>query len=330
LAKANLRNSDLRDVEFGGADLEEADLRGADLKGASFVGAYLVGVKVDNEAVLNQPSAFTTKEGAPPAEPSILDKTLQGMKGLFGLGEGDENKAVTEQTDKPGKSDEVILEAHFAESTGKKGDTSSEETGFFDKTLASLKGLFGQSESVDHEAVVDVFPSLQEEEVVPPADVKFPNLPVVEENKSVNSEPASVENKDGVIQEEKPSHENERDGVMISEDNADSADEIEINRLRLLDAKSCYGCNLHGVDLIGKDLQGADLEGADLTGSRLEGADLENANLKGAILVGVDLRNADLRGADLYKANLSGADLTGSKLDGALFDEAQLSDTLGY
>lgn len=377
LTKANLRNTDLRDAEFGGADLAEADLRGADLRGTSFDGAYLVGAKVDNKVVLNQPSeehssdnvpeqdikdvqvevtardkpsAVTRDENtAPSAEPGFFDKTLEGMKGLLGLGAENRNKAVTEQEDKPGKSEELIQKTRPAvqavaakdavvadtipaqEVQSAAGVPSSEEPGFFDKTLTSLKGLFGQGESVDHEAVADVAPSVQGEKHVPPVASQSPAVPAfVKESQAVNSEPTGAEKKDGVIQEEKPSPENEKNGVILSGNKADPAAEIEKNRQSLLDSKGCYGCNLHGVDLTGKGLGGADLEGADLTGSRLASADLENANLKGAILVRVDLKNADLRGADLYKANLSGADLTGAKLEGALLDEAQLSNSVGY
>ncbi len=378
LAKANLRNTDLRDAEFGGADLAGADLRGADLIGASFVGAYLAGAKVDNEVVLNKlseehnpdnvsdqdittdvqveataqdkPSAFTKDENtAPSSESGFFDTTLERMKGLLGLGAGNENKAVTEQQEEKTGNPEELIQATAAVQAMSARDAvaadiipaqevqsaedvpSAEEPGFFDKTLAGIKGLFGQSKSVDHEAVADVAPSAQGEEHVPPVTSQPPAVPaVVEGNQTVNSEPTGAENKDRAIQEEKPSPENKRDDDILSADKADPVAEIEKNKQRLLDGKGCYGCNLHGVDLTGKDLGGADLEGADLSGSRLTSVDLENANLKGAILVGVDLRNADLRGADLYKANLSGADLTGAKLEGALLDEAQLSNSLGY
>lgn len=385
LAKANLRNADLRGAEFGGADLTEADLRGADLRGTSFAGAYLVGAQVDKDVVLNQPSEKLASDAAPvqeeqglapvtetredpievaapdqpseisgneeaipSAEPGFFDKTMETVKGLFGRGGQDEKKAVAESAAETGKSEAVMEEIapavqEAAEKDGvadivpvqeeqpAEGIPSSSEPGIFDTAVESVKGLFGQGESGEHATMAYDAPSVDGEKSVPSVDVQSPAVPAaVGENQTVNTEPAGAENKDGAIREEKPSPDNERDGVMLSAEKADPAAEIEKNRQGLLDSKACYGCNLQGVDLTGKDLDGADLEGADLTGSRLEGADLANANLKGAVLVGADLRNADLRRADLYKANLSGADLTGAKLEGALLDEAQLSDTVGY
>ncbi len=331
LNKANLQNADLRDVEFGGADLAEADLRGANLKGATFVGAYLVGTQLDKEVSLNQPSEKLVSESIPPhakvlpaqvkgnkvsppsAEPGFFDKTWDSMKGLFGQGESVENKAVVKKTAVTGKTAEVIPEAAPAVQALPKKDvvadiapvkeqppaevkekmvpSPSAEPGFVDKTLGSVKGLFGQGES---------------------------------KNKIV------AEKHDGDIQEGKQLQGNETAGAQIPVNKINPVSETAKNKALLLETKRCYGCNLTGVDLTGKNMESADLEGADLTGSRLESVNFENANLKGAILVKVDLRNADLRKADLYKANLAGADLTGAKLDGALLDDAQLSDTVGY
>jgi len=247
LAQANLRNTDLRDAEFDGSDLAEADLRGADLRGATFTGAYLVGAKFDDEVILNQPAVELAAENVPVP------------------------KRVNEDA----------------------SEIPAQETGFFDKTVQGVKGMFGMGgKSVGHEAV--------------------------------------AEKTESVVQGEKPVQRDSVFGTLGFGDTPDPAAEPEKNRARLLETKRCYGCSLVGVDLAGKKLVGADLEGADLTGSNLQGADLEKANLKGAILVRVDLRNADLRKADLYKANLSGADVTGARLEGAFLDEAQLSDIIGY
>ncbi|MBW6519827.1 MAG: pentapeptide repeat-containing protein [Desulfoarculaceae bacterium] len=246
LAKANLRNVDLRDADLGGSDLAEADLRGADLRGATFAGAYLVGAQFDDAVTLSQPS--------------------------------EESVSVTV----PGRN--IVTESALP--------APSQEPGFFDKTLQSLKGVFGLGDSGGRATVI-----------------------------------AKTENG---VQEENQAQGHGTAGTMGSGDTPDPAAEAEKNRERLLETKRCYGCSLVGVDLAGKDLGGADLESADLTGSNLRGADLEKANLKGALLVRVDLRNTDLRRADLYKANLSGADLTGARLDGALLDGAQLLDVVGY
>ncbi|MCX5870869.1 MAG: pentapeptide repeat-containing protein [Deltaproteobacteria bacterium] len=257
-----------------------------------------------------QPSSEVKGKKAPPpsAEPGFFDKAVDSVKGLFGQGENDVNKTV----DATGRSVVIpekepavqalpkkdvvadiapVKEQTPAEVKGKNVPPPSAEPGFFDKTLDSVKGLFGQGE---------------------------------------NNNKAVAEKHEGDIQEGKQLPGNETAGTQVPENKIDPAAETAKNRERLLETKRCYECNLTGVDLTGKNMDSADLEGADLTGSRLEGVNFENANLKGAILVKVNLRNADLRKADLYKANLSGADLTGAKLDGALLDDAQFSDTVGY
>jgi len=313
LVQANLRNTDLRDAELGGSDLAEVDLRGADLRGATFTGAYLVGAKLDDGVILNQPSEELVVENVPAPtrvtedilavssqETGFFDKTVQGVKGLFGMGKATEEKVVTKNGETIGRHDEAIPAAvpvqpvvlPPVEVHGIVGPTPPEEQGFFDKILQGVRGVFGLGNSVDHETV--------------------------------------AEKTESVVQIEKQAQQGATPGTLGFGDSPDPAAEAEKNRARLLETKRCYGCSLVGVDLAGKKLVGADLEGADLTGSNLQGADLEKANLKGAILVRANLRNADLRRADLYKANLSGADVTGARLEGAFLDDAQLSDLVGY
>ena len=254
-----------------------------------------------------------TQVASPSTEPGFFDKTLGSVKGLFSQGENDQKKTVAEKSAAIGKTAEVTPETVPSVQASSKSDVGADippvkeqppveikgtqvaspstEPGFFDKTLGSVKGLFGQGES---------------------------------DNKAVTGK------HDDDIQKGKQLQGNEMIGAQIPENKIDPAAETAKNKALLLETKHCYGCNLAGVDLTGKNIDSADLEGADLSGSRLEGVDFENANLKGAILVKANLRNADLRKADLYKANLSGADLTGAKLDGALLDDAQLSDAVGY
>ena len=250
---------------------------------------------------------------SPSAEPSFFDRTLGSVKGLFGQGDSVEKKVVVEKSAAIGKTAEVtpevtpavqavprqdvvaasppVKEQQPVEVKGKQVSPPSAEPGFFDKTLGSVKGLFGQGES---------------------------------DNKAVTGK------HNGDHQEGKLPEGNEVIGSQVIVNKIDPAVEIVKNKVLLLETKHCYGCNLMGVDLTGKNMDSADLEGADLSGSMLEGVDFENANLKGALLVKANLKNADLRKADLYKANLSGADLTGAKLDGAFLDDAQLSDAVGY
>lgn len=280
--------------------------------------------------------------GASAPEPGFFDKTLASVKGIFGQGASDEKKVVIAKTDETGRTGGVIQDAApsvqaapvkdianvppvkeeepQAEVKAVVGGASTPEPGFFDKTLASVKGVF-QGERDEKTGVTE------KTNGVARSDEVTVTPPVVDQ---ANTASAGGEKNDGIIRQENQSPVHESAGSVGSGDKTDPAAVIEKNRQRLLDTKKCYGCNLHGVDLTGKNLDGADLEGADLTGGRLEGADLENANLKGALLVGGDLRNVNLQGADLYKANLSGTDLTGAKLDGAFLDDAQMTDTVGY
>ncbi|RPH42252.1 MAG: pentapeptide repeat-containing protein [Desulfobulbaceae bacterium] len=106
-----------------------------------------------------------------------------------------------------------------------------------------------------------------------------------------------------------------------------TADEDKV--AALLKSRSCYSCDLSGLNLSGKNLKGADLEKANLTGCNLEGASLDRANLKGAILVRANLRNASLQGADLYKADFTGADLTDANMKKVQADDALFTDAIG-
>lgn len=311
LVQANLRNTDLRDADLGGSDLAEADLRGSDLRGATFTGVYLVGAKLDDGVILTQPLGTLVAENVPAPtrviedvlavpsqETGFFDKTVQGVKGLFGMAKVTDEKVVMNNGGTIVSHDDaeavpvspVVLPPVVAQSSAE--PISPEEPGFFDGILQDVKGLFGQGSSDDHEKVVEKTES------------------AVEIEKQVQQ---------GTVL-----------GTLGFGETPDPVAEVEKNKALLLETKRCYGCNLVGVDLAGKKLVGADLEGANLTGSNLQGADLEKANLKGALLVGTNLRNADLRKADLYKANLSGADVTGARLEGAFVDDAQLSDLVGY
>lgn len=90
-----------------------------------------------------------------------------------------------------------------------------------------------------------------------------------------------------------------------------------INQMRiekLLQTKTCPGCNLQysdltGTNLSGANLQGANLEGANLERANLEGADLSQTNLKQANLNQVKLKDANLDNANLESATLQSADL---------------------
>ncbi len=107
---------------------------------------------------------------------------------------------------------------------------------------------------------------------------------------------------------------------VVFGDNAGADASVSDNIKKLIETKSCRGCNLEGGNLNRLELAGADLEGANLSKAKLyltnlAGANLKNSRLSDAGLGGADLANADLRGADL-----TGASLNGAYTAGALFD----------
>lgn len=197
---------------------------------------------------------------------------------------------------------------------------AKDEPGFFDRTIAGVKGLFGGGDESSSTVA-----SSGKGDVATPAKVQ-------EEGK-VAAEPD--QNSSAVSQGPAAHQEGANTAVGAPQKNeipalVSAPTDVAKNLSRLLDTGHCYNCALQGVDLSGKNLDKADLEGADLSGSKLAGADIREANLKGAVLIGADLRNANLKGADLYKANLSNADLTGANIEGALFDDVQHSGAVGW
>lgn len=99
------------------------------------------------------------------------------------------------------------------------------------------------------------------------------------------------------------------------------------NLAKLVESRSCRGCDLAGLDFNRMDLSGVDLEEADLSSGQfyltnLTGANLQKAKLNGAIFGGADLGEADLRGADL-----EGASLDGAYLGEAIFDSELIAGT---
>lgn len=81
------------------------------------------------------------------------------------------------------------------------------------------------------------------------------------------------------------------------------------DRARLLQTRSCAGC----------DLSAADLKGVNAFDGDLSGADFQRANLYKANLRGSNLQDARFDGANLSGANLEGA--TGADLANANTDE---------
>lgn len=105
------------------------------------------------------------------------------------------------------------------------------------------------------------------------------------------------------------------------------------NLEKLIQSRSCKGCDLSGLTLTRMDLAGVDLEGADLSLAKLSltnlsGANLKNTNLRGTVFGGADLSNADLRGADLRGTALDSAYHEGALFDGE-FVTAKPDEKLG-
>ena len=94
--------------------------------------------------------------------------------------------------------------------------------------------------------------------------------------------------------------------------------------LRLLQRRSCPGCQLQDADLVHADLRDADLRNARLQRANLSQARLDGAQLQGADLRFTSLQGASLRGADLRGAQLQGTDLRQSDLSAALIDPGAL------
>lgn len=95
--------------------------------------------------------------------------------------------------------------------------------------------------------------------------------------------------------------------------------------LRLLQRRSCAGCQLQDADLVHADLRDADLRRARLQRANLSQSRLDGARLEGADLRFTSLQGASLRGADLRGALLEGTDLRHSDLSAALLDPGALS-----
>jgi uncharacterized protein YjbI with pentapeptide repeats len=123
-------------------------------------------------------------------------------------------------------------------------------------------------------------------------------------------------------------------GIALSLISSARAEDVSAIQ-RLLETRSCSGCDLRDADLQGKNLRGVNLRGANLTGANLRRADLSDADLYNANLTDALLRDAILRNADLSHANLRDVDfrdailnaakLFGANLRGANIDEARSS-----
>jgi len=100
-------------------------------------------------------------------------------------------------------------------------------------------------------------------------------------------------------------------GVNLSNANLSGTD---------LSGRDLTGTILTGTSLHGVDLSDVDLSGKDLSNANLSGSDLRGADLTGTILTGADLTNSDLTDANLTNVNLRGADLTGANLTDAILD----------
>ncbi len=258
---------------------------------------------------------------AAPEEPGLLDKTWSGLTGLF---VADEEEA---QPKEAAPAEKTVV------STADEGVVDRPIPVPVPTTVAPVPVAPIAPAPIANEPPAEIAESvvLEGEPDVPPA----PAVALMAGKKEAGVQ-EKTEKKTDVVQAKEQKKVADAPAVVASATPVPPVSEAgmqvtkEKNRLRALDSRKCYGCDLQGVDFAGKNLSGVDFEGADLTGSNLAGADLEEGNLKGAVLVGANLKGADLRGADLYKANLSKADLTGANLKDALLDDAQFVDTIGY
>lgn len=116
---------------------------------------------------------------------------------------------------------------------------------------------------------------------------------------------------------------------LVHDTIAKSMDAADSETVAQSGAKSCVGCDLHGVNWAGRDLRGANYTGVDFSEANLAGVNLSNSVLNGADftkanLSGVSFRGARLTGCDFSEANLEGADFSGVLLSGCDFTRAKL------
>ena len=304
LAYANLKDTTLNGAVFGGADLGDADLTGADLRGVSLDSAYLGETKMTGEIVTTKPFEDI---GVEEVEKDVYV----------------ESQAIPKKTPQP-------------------QEVKVNERRVFSETPPVIASVETKEENLSEE-IKPVKESSPPETTVPAAPpakksaaMQQVTVPIVEEeinDKEVEEELVVVDTKeendsvDNVLVESQSTKVASVSMPIVAE--IEISPEKQLNLEVLFDTKSCYACDLSGLDLSGKNLKRADLEKANLSGANLEKADLKGANLKGAILVGTNLKKANLKDADLYKSNLTGADLTGAKQKNVSFDGALIDDVTG-
>ncbi len=186
LAEADLRGADLRGATFVGAYLVGTKVdRGIDLNQPEeeLVSENAVPVseeqgrssadkkRDDQVEVATQQQPVGVKGSAvvsPPAEPGFFDKAIGSVTDLFGQDESEEKKALAEKAATSGTPAiqapvEVAPKAAPAAPTVAEKDVVTDiapvkkqvpaESGFFDKAIGSVTGLFGQDESEEKKAV---------------------------------------------------------------------------------------------------------------------------------------------------------------------------------
>lgn len=329
LSGANLRKANLQKAGFGGADLANADLREADLRGASLGGAYLRGAQFDKDFAASLQAKELNVAEAEAVPDAVVSPEADGEKITAKVGQTPVPPPPEEEIKDavvpapPPPAVETVVEQPPATQTGQAAaaETHAVDAPSPDPGIAQ-KGVV-QEQPVSPPAAEAV--AVQE---APPVKTVQPmGEPVISEATAAeNGKPVQeAADEEGA---DKPVAALDPGGVQTpAAGKEDAATREKLDQL--VKSKSCYACNLVGLDLSGKNLQGADLEKADLSGCNLQGADLDGANLKGAFLVRANLQKASLKGADLYKADLTGADLTGANMQKVLVDEANFSDTIG-
>lgn len=307
LSYANLKNTTLSGAVFGGADLGDADLTGADLRGVSLDSAYLGGTKMTGEVVSTKPyeelgiddiekDVYIESQAIPKKAPEQKEVNLSERRDF------NETPPVIVQKQQEPVKEKIV----------KPVETSSPPENSVPAAPSAKKSSKMQPVSVPAEEP-DKGKPLQ----VAKADIAKEQQ-IVQEKSATES---SLVQTKAVPAISAPVLET----IEVTVDDKDKL----LNLERLLDTKSCYGCDLSGLDLSGKNLKKVDLEKADLSGCNLEKSDLRKANLKGTLLVDANLKKARLDKADFYKADLRGADLTGASQKDADFDGAELEGVTG-
>lgn len=320
LSGAMLRDADLRGAILNGADLGESDMRGANLRGASLAGAYLRGAKRDTLEIDGYPQDHAqvgeVEQGITLVKEAVQEDKMESSRpqnltvGGTSLQELGEGQSLVMKTPPP-SAEELLAQSVPLPSAAPPAV----------KDAPAIQQVQIE-EKMRERGDIPALLSVGKEHFVSSGDngdqVSGQEPPVSDQDQRESQGPAVITQALGIVH-----------GLLGVFEREEPKTEAAKNGRRLRESKSCYGCDLAGVNLDNAHLRGADLEGADLSHATLRDIDLRGANLKGVNFTGADLTGANLSGADFYKAVLNDADLSDADLEDCLLDGVDLLQARG-